>query len=329
MLDHLSEMLQAIRIESSFCGRAELTAPWSFRHPGSADARFYVFLEGAAAILLGDRAEAVAIGPGDYVMLPHGAAHILQDSALSRIAPFDASFARSEGDRRQTLRFGGGGRATAFISGYLRIDRLRGKQLLDILPPLLHLRAGSSARHREIGGILAEGAAEIESAAPGSVAVLNRLSELFFIRAVRGHFSEGSDSAEAYDRIPGSPQVVAALRLIGHDPAAQWTVGGLARRVGMSRSGFAAAFSEAMGQPPMRYVADQRMLRAAELLKSPTVGITQIASETGYGSDIAFGRVFKRRFGITPGAYRRAALTQAEAEAAAVTDPAPPARRLR
>ncbi|HJZ20702.1 MAG TPA: helix-turn-helix transcriptional regulator, partial [Bradyrhizobium sp.] len=57
--------------------------------------------------------------------------------------------------------------------------------------------------------------------------------------------------------------------------------------------------------PPMQYLAAQRMLRAAELLRTPDVAISEIAFMVGYDSEIAFARGFKRLHGQGPGAYRR------------------------
>ena len=92
----------------------------------------------------------------------------------------------------------------------------------------------------------------------------------------------------------------------------RWSVAELAARVGMSRSAFAAAFTREMEAPPMQYLAAQRMLRAAELLKTPDVAISEIAFLIGYDSDIAFTRGFKRHYGVGPGAYRRSLLIVSE-----------------
>ena len=44
------------------------------------------------------------------------------------------------------------------------------------------------------------------------------------------------------------------------------------------------------------------------------VGIAQVATSAGYGSEAAFSKAFKRALGMTPGAYRRLAATAATAE---------------
>ena len=50
------------------------------------------------------------------------------------------------------------------------------------------------------------------------------------------------------------PQIGRALALIHGDPARDWTVASLADELAMSRSAFAARFTELVGEPAMQYV---------------------------------------------------------------------------
>ena len=60
-----------------------------------------------------------------------------------------------------------------------------------------------------------------------------------------------------------------------------------------------------MGEPPLAYITRWRLSLAANRLRTGDRTIAQIAQELGYGSEVAFSRAFKRRFGLAPGAYRR------------------------
>ncbi|MCG2622926.1 helix-turn-helix transcriptional regulator [Arthrobacter sp. I2-34] len=60
-----------------------------------------------------------------------------------------------------------------------------------------------------------------------------------------------------------------------------------------------------MGEPPMTYLANWRMLLASELLAAPTMTTARIAREVGYGGPFALNTAFKRRFGLSPTEYRR------------------------
>jgi transcriptional regulator GlxA family with amidase domain len=89
------------------------------------------------------------------------------------------------------------------------------------------------------------------------------------------------------------------------DPARAWRVGDLAALSAMSRTRFAARFTEAVGQTPMDYLTGWRLMKARGLLASSALGMADIAERCGYASVPSFSRRFKERFGIGPGGFRR------------------------
>ncbi|MCO1576114.1 helix-turn-helix transcriptional regulator [Crossiella sp. SN42] len=74
----------------------------------------------------------------------------------------------------------------------------------------------------------------------------------------------------------------------------------------MSRSTFAARFTELVGEPVMGYVTRWRMHVAAGRLRAGEVSVAEVARELGYRSEAAFSRAFKRVTGVSPGSVRRA-----------------------
>ena len=73
----------------------------------------------------------------------------------------------------------------------------------------------------------------------------------------------------------------------------------------MSRSAFAARFTELVGEPAMSYVTRWRMHVAVAALKDEGATVGQLADRLGYRSEAAFSRAFKRVIGVSPGAIRR------------------------
>ena len=73
----------------------------------------------------------------------------------------------------------------------------------------------------------------------------------------------------------------------------------------MSRSAFAARFTELVGEPVMQYVTRWRMQVALHDLQHDAVAVAELAARMGYESEAAFSRAFKRTVGISPGAARR------------------------
>jgi Helix-turn-helix domain len=102
------------------------------------------------------------------------------------------------------------------------------------------------------------------------------------------------------------PFVGKALSLMHAKPARNWTIEDLAKDVGLSRSVLAERFVDLVGMPPMQYLAKWRMQIASGLLTGGTSNIAKIAAETGYGSEAAFSRAFKK---IWWGWHRRPGVT--------------------
>lgn len=82
----------------------------------------------------------------------------------------------------------------------------------------------------------------------------------------------------------------------------------MASHVGMSRSAFALAFTQSVGQAPLAYLTELRMREADKLLQHDgDLDIASIAARVGYQSQAAFTRAFHRRFGVAPSARRKGA----------------------
>jgi AraC-like DNA-binding protein len=74
----------------------------------------------------------------------------------------------------------------------------------------------------------------------------------------------------------------------------------------MSRSAFAARFTELVEEPVMQYVVRWRMHLAQHTLETEAVTVGEVAHRLGYRSEAAFARAFKRVIGVPPGGVRRA-----------------------
>ena len=84
-----------------------------------------------------------------------------------------------------------------------------------------------------------------------------------------------------------------------------WTIGELAREVGVSRSALVERFSKFLNVSPMTYLTRWRLQMAARALTTTSRGTSDIAAAVGYESEAAFSRAFKREFSQPPARYRR------------------------
>jgi AraC-like DNA-binding protein len=95
-----------------------------------------------------------------------------------------------------------------------------------------------------------------------------------------------------------------ALRLMLDRPSHPHSLESLADVAGMSRSSFAARFSEAYGSGPMKLLRDLRMHLAASLLTQSELPVKRIAELAGFHSRSAFTRTFESATGMSPRSFR-------------------------
>ena len=98
-----------------------------------------------------------------------------------------------------------------------------------------------------------------------------------------------------------------ALRAILEGFAEPFTVETLADIAGMSRSSFAARFTDAFGQTPMSLLRAARLRRARELLVTTDTPVAQIAHDVGFVGRSNFSRAFRKMYSVDPTRFRRIA----------------------
>ncbi|KYF70948.1 AraC family transcriptional regulator [Sorangium cellulosum] len=177
---------------------------------------------------------------------------------------------------------------------------------LAALAPVVHLPGGEVRRAQGLSAVVSLLRAALAEPSAGQERLARSLLEPLLAYTLHCHGRAGDGrAAGAFDR-----RVARALQLIQEKLAARWTIEALARAAGLSRAAFARRFLAEVGVPPLRYVAELRMQRAAELLAEGDRSLASVAAEVGYDSEFAFSRAFKRHTGEAPGAFRRRSRSQ-------------------
>jgi AraC-like DNA-binding protein len=310
--DIVSDVLGAVHLRAHVFGRLELGIPWAVRVPPGGDLFFYVVARGGAWLELdGDGADAsppLALSAGDIVLLRHRAGHVLRDESRSAREVVTVGATTCPRPMSTTpVRLGGDGPVTTLVTGGFTFGVAPPNVLLESLPAVLHAPAGDPRMSPQLAIaaqlILAESAAP----GPGSTMLSARLAEILLIHALRARVAARETED---DHRPGlcalaDPQIGAAMRLIHASPADDWTVERLAREVSMSRSAFAARFTELVGLPPLQYLTQWRMTEAARRLREGEDSVAAVAEQVGYANAAAFMKAFTRVHGLGPGTYRR------------------------
>ncbi len=71
----------------------------------------------------------------------------------------------------------------------------------------------------------------------------------------------------------------------------------------MSVSTFKRTFKKEFNESPHQYIKNQKLKKAAELLRLPNDGISAVAYDCGFNSIAHFSKAFKERFGVSPREY--------------------------
>jgi AraC-like DNA-binding protein len=298
--DPLGEALHLVRMNGAFYCRSELTAPWGLTLPPMPGYLWFHVVT-AGSLWLDD---ARRVGPGALALVPHGNGHALRSEAGAP-APGILDLEREAvSERYEILRHGGGGELTTLICGAVRFDHPAARDLVAILPATVHIEAATES----IQTALRLMGAEARSLRPGGEAVITRLADILVIQAIRAWMETDPAARTGWLGALQDPQIGRAISLIQREPARDWTVASLASELAMSRSAFAARFTELVGEPAMQYLTRWRMNVAFDALRDDGATVGELAARLGYRSEAAFARAFKRVVGVPPGAVRRGAL---------------------
>lgn len=113
-----------------------------------------------------------------------------------------------------------------------------------------------------------------------------------------------SENPVAKDQ-PRNPHIREAIAYIRSYYATPMTIQNLAEALCLNRSYLSSIFKQEMGVTLQQYLTDHRLTRAAELLGLNNFSIDEIAEYSGYRDTLVFSKAFKRKYAITPTAYRK------------------------
>ncbi len=167
-------------------------------------------------------------------------------------------------------------------------EQWRREGLLDPADPVWHVEPVDFWRQR-IAGVLTGGS----GGAAALVEVTRLLALLAELRAARA----GGFAANVQE-----PWLKAACAKLEVAEAPDWER--LARECGLTYEQFRKKFSAATGVPPAQYRLTKRIDRAAARLRADDAPLKEIAAELGFCDEFHFSKLFKRRTGLSPSAYR-------------------------
>ncbi len=250
-----------------------------------------------------DDSEPVRLRAGDLFLLVNPPAYRLASSLTAEPLPAQAVW---ESAVNGQARIGTEADSDFGVcGGQFWFDETNAGMLIDVLPRLVHVRAGDR-RNGQLAQVAQLLSTEVKNRSVGSSLVLDHLVQILFVHVLRAHVDQ-TDHPVGWLGALCNDGVGAALRALHADVSHRWTLQELAAVAHMSRSAFAAAFKKQLGTAPLEYLIQWRMSLARDALRRNTRSISELAVATGYESESAFSTAFRRVVGSSPKQYRDAA----------------------
>ena len=301
-MDALTDVIQLLRPKTALMGSMAAFGDWGVRVPPQPGPMLYFIIEGTA-LFRADEGESIRLDAGDFVLSGNPIADSFFSRPGERVVLSDDDFkARHLVDGEIMIGKINEGSATRIVGGCILCDPTNADLLSELLPRLVHVRAGEGIGAR-LGALISYIRDEAENARVGSDLILSRLLEVLLIETLRREASKLLHPGML--RGLSDPQLARAIGDIHSDVRRGWTIADLAQRAGMSRSAFARRFSEAVGLAPVEYLLRWRMAVAKEALRYSSSSLEEIAEKVGYRSASAFSTAFSQRVGCPPSEYAK------------------------
>jgi AraC-like DNA-binding protein/mannose-6-phosphate isomerase-like protein (cupin superfamily) len=303
-MDALSKILEAIKLKGVVYDKRELSAPWGLDISQDEASQFWRLLKGKCFLKVPGE-PLLEMQEGDLVFVPHGSSHWIADHPGSRRVP-SIEFRRARDSGKPM--FTGDGDTSIFIGGHFEFDTKPAHPFLADLPNIIHIthfKTEVRAWLQHTANLIAE---EVSRERPGSKIILGRLAEIAFVYLIRAYL-EKADHAKGFLLALKDERISKALKLMQESPEKEWTLDLLSSAAGMSRSLFCHQFKIMVGETPLSYLTNWRIIKAKELLLTSKGNISELSMDVGYQSEAAFNRIFKKKVGQTPASFRRAKLS--------------------
>ncbi len=178
---------------------------------------------------------------------------------------------------------------------------------MSLLPPLVRVDAAALALSAWLEPVLVTLAGQATDGLSGTHAMQAKIAEVFIAEALRSWLIDAAHAGLLVGALLTDEPVATALDTIRRRFDEPWTLGRLASHVGLSRTALATRFTLLVGDSPMLYLTRVRLTQAAGFLATTQLSHHEIAQLTGYGTESALSKAFKRERGETLGAHRAAA----------------------
>ena len=150
-MDVLSDVLRVVRLSGAVFFTADFSSPWSLESPipemlasavmpeAECVVLFHILVDGECEVVC-EGHPAMTMESGDVIVFPRGDQHTMRSHGAATTTPLTSIFSPGRYDEPPQLSYGGGGRTSRFVCGYLNCDQ-RFSPLVEALPTMLLVRS--------------------------------------------------------------------------------------------------------------------------------------------------------------------------------------------
>ncbi|MFD7996088.1 AraC family transcriptional regulator [Streptomyces mexicanus] len=299
-MDPLEDVLTLLETRGHLSAGLVAGGRWAVRFEAPQGVKFNAVRRGSCLLEVEGLDTPVELAEGDCYLLAHRRPFTLRSAAEAVPVPAAPLFARSE----EGIARAGQGDDTFLVGGRFSFGARAQELLLDRLPPVIHLPAGTGGAET-VRWALAAIDRELSERQMASTLVAEHLAVVMLVHVLRLHLAREPHAVSGWLAGLTDPVVAIALAALHRDPARPWTVAALARACAVSRSTLAARFKATVGQGPLEYLTRWRIELAARQLREGGSTLASVAHSVGYGSESALSVAFKRVLGVPPSDYRK------------------------
>lgn len=278
-----SDLLNTFRIKAEVYNNAQFCGHWAVHEHSDGQTCFHMVTIGRCRMSIPGEADHI-LELGDLVVFPKEIPHTLTPFEDSKELEYPLNMFPPTEDKQ----------GTALLCGALRFEHSGFHHVLDALPKVFVIRKNEAPW---IEALLVQIRTEILQPQGADDYILNRLSELLFVYALR-HQMQHQDQDGFLNLFSYAP-LQPALSAMKNRPEYSWSLEELAKACAMSRTKFSQLFKAVSELTVIEFLTWWRMQLAYDLLRRGQ-RITVVAEKVGYQSESAFSRAFKKCFGYSP-----------------------------
>lgn len=297
-MDVLSDILKKVKLSSAVYFKSDFSSPWGMDIPKGPFAQFHIVTRGRC--LLKTKQDTIQLFAGDIVVFPMGTSHWLADTESSeRKNGVEVVQSILNGESL----FEGHDISTTLVCGHFEFDKSIDHPFIHELPEVIVITDSEKKELSWLESITNLVIHEAGSEKAGSSAIVNKLGEVLFVHTLRAYI-ENRKSDKGFLAAMQDDRMSKVLNAIHNAPQKEWQLSSMAQLAGMSRTAFSNQFKKLVGDTPLNYITQWRVLQAQQLLKESNKTVGEVARDVGYQSEAAFNRVFKKRVEQTPLKYK-------------------------